>query len=194
MTSSSTRALIDAISRLTRVQREAGAELARELDCPRASLGLLWLLEKRGEMTIGDVAHHLRVDLSVASRQTSALVEAGYAERCVPATPHTDRRVRTVRLSETGHRFTVTAREKLDGLLVDLFAEWTAEDVRRAATQIDRITDVMAGRLGQHAEDGDDLLIDAESPHDAAGPPLDAGPPPPAPEPAAAPRALAGTV
>jgi len=57
------RVLIDAIARLQRVQREVGTELARDLDCPRAALSLLWLLDKAGELGIGDVAQHLHVDI-----------------------------------------------------------------------------------------------------------------------------------
>ena len=125
------RVLIDAIARLQRVQREVAHELARDLDCPRASLSLLWLLDKAGELGIGDVAQHLHVDISVASRQATQLVEAGYAERSTPDAPGTDRRVRTVRLTERGRAFTADTKVAMDARAAealrscsDGFAEW----------------------------------------------------------------------
>ncbi|GIG26658.1 MarR family winged helix-turn-helix transcriptional regulator [Cellulomonas denverensis] len=160
MTTDSARVLIDSISRLSRVQREVGEKLARELDCPRAGLGVLWLLEKRGELTIGDLATHLRVDISVASRQTTALVEAGYAERTRPSAPGTDHRVRTVRLSEQGRVFTAQTRVRLDALLAETFAGWTAEQIRAAAAQINQIADAV-GAITEHAAPEPDTPLPA---------------------------------
>lgn len=140
----SPRVLIDAISRLSRVQREIGERLARELDCPRAALGLLWVLEKRGELTIGDIATHLRVDLSVASRQTTALVEAGYAERTRQSAPGSDHRVRTVRLSESGREFTELTRTRIDVLLSEVFGDWSPEQIQATADQINLVTETIA--------------------------------------------------
>lgn len=146
------RALIDAISRLTRVQREIGEKMSRELDCPRAALGLLWLLDKRGELTIGDVATHLRVDMSVASRQTSALVDAGYAERTRQSAPGTDHRVRTVRLSDAGRTFTEQTRARMDALLTEVFGDWTPEQIHAAVSQINRVADTVGAIEHAHAE------------------------------------------
>lgn len=140
----SSRVLIDAISRLSRVQREIGERLSRELDCPRAALGLLWVLEKRGELTIGDIATHLRVDLSVASRQTTALVVAGYAERTRQSAPGSDHRVRTVRLSEAGRAFTEQTRTRIDELLSEVFGDWSPERIQATADQINLVTEAIA--------------------------------------------------
>ncbi|MBU5421542.1 MarR family transcriptional regulator [Cellulomonas hominis] len=138
------RELIDAIARLQRVQREVATDLARDLDCPRAALSLLWVLDKRGEMAISDVAQHLHVDMSVASRQTSALVDAGYAERSTPGTPGTDRRVRTVRLTELGRTFTAGTKQALDDRAAAVFSGWSVEDLMSAAAQIERVADTVA--------------------------------------------------
>jgi DNA-binding MarR family transcriptional regulator len=145
------RVLIDAISRLSRIQREIGERMSRELDCPRAALGLLWLLEKRGELTIGDIATHLRVDLSVASRQTSALVDAGYAERTRQSAPGTDHRVRTVRLSDAGLTFTAQTRVRLDALLSEVFGDWTPAEIQAAATHINRVAETIGHATLDHA-------------------------------------------
>lgn len=142
------RELIDAIARLQRVQREVGNDLARDFDCPRAALNVLWLLEKCGEMGIGDMAQHLHVDISVASRQASSLVDVGYAERSTPDAPGTDRRVRTVRLTEAGREFTADTRRQLDERAAAVFSGWSVEDLMETAARIDRIADTVIGVAG----------------------------------------------
>lgn len=139
------RALIDAIAHLQRVQREVATEMARDLDCPRAALSLLWLLDKKGEMGTGDIAQHLHVDISVASRQITALVESGYAERSTPDAPGTDRRVRTVRLTPRGTAFTAETKVTLDQRASAIFSDWTPADLATAAAQIERVADAVAG-------------------------------------------------
>jgi DNA-binding MarR family transcriptional regulator len=139
------RALIDAVSRLQRVQREAATELARELDCPRAAMSLLWMLDKRGETGIGDIAQLLHVDISVASRQVSTLVGSGLAERTTPDGPGTDRRVRTVRLTERGREFTAGTKRSMDARAAAVFSDWTPEDLALATAQIERVADTVSG-------------------------------------------------
>jgi DNA-binding MarR family transcriptional regulator len=147
------RALIDAISHLQRVQREVATEMARDLDCPRAALSLLWLLDKKGEMGTGDIAQHLHVDISVASRQITALVESGYAERSTPDAPGTDRRVRTVRLTPRGAEFTAETRVTLDERSAAVFSGWDAAELVAAAAQIERVADTVAGLNAAPAPD-----------------------------------------
>jgi len=93
------RALVTGIEALARVQREVGTLLARELDTPRASLTVVRSLAREGEMTVGDLSTHQRVDLSVASRQISAAAEAGLVARTAsddprPASSWPDRHTR----------------------------------------------------------------------------------------------------
>ena len=139
------RALIDAIARLQRVQREVATDMARDLDCPRAAMSLLWLLDKKGEMGTGDVAQHLHVDISVASRQISALVDVGYAERSTPDAPGTDRRVRTVRLTPRGTAFTAETKVVLDRRAAAVFSGWDPAELVAAAAEIERVADTVAG-------------------------------------------------
>jgi DNA-binding MarR family transcriptional regulator len=144
------RALLDAIAHLQRVQREAATEMARDLDCPRAAMSLLWLLDKKGEMGTGDVAQHLHVDISVASRQISALVDVGYAERSTPDAPGTDRRVRTVRLTARGTAFTAETKVVLDQRAAAVFSGWDPAELVATAAQIERVADTVAGLAAPH--------------------------------------------
>jgi len=146
------RALIDAIARLQRVQREVGTEMARDLDCPRAALSLLWLLDKRGELATGDIAQELHVDISVASRQITTLVDAGHAERTTPV-DGTDRRVRTVRLTEHGRAFVAGTRTALDARAAATFGDWTPGELATAAASIERVAEAVQGFVTRPAAD-----------------------------------------
>jgi DNA-binding MarR family transcriptional regulator len=140
MTASSSRTLLTAIEDLTRVQREAGAQLARELDCPRAGLTVLRLLSRLGPLTVGDLAERLRIDISVASRQVSSLVDAGLVHRAAPDGPGADRRVRTVALTPRGVELAARSRAQLEAHAGEAFADWTAGEITAAALQIQKIT------------------------------------------------------
>lgn len=137
------RVLIDAIAHLGRVQRGLGATMARDMDCPRTSLSLLWLLDKAGALGIGDIAQHLHVDISVASRQATALVDAGYAER-LPSAAGTDRRVRPIGLTAAGKAFTARTKIEMDERAAILFGTWEITDLLDAADSVRRIADTMS--------------------------------------------------
>jgi DNA-binding MarR family transcriptional regulator len=130
-----------ALEELNRAQREVSARLARELDCPRASIGILRLLQRCGPLQITELAHHLKVDLSVASRQVTHLVDAGLVERTAC---DDDRRARSVTLTPEG-------REKVDETFALLasrtartFAGWTADEARAAIHHLGRLTEALS--------------------------------------------------
>ncbi len=138
------RPLVTAIERLARAQREFGAQLARETGLHRAALSVVRILERHGELPIGEIACHLRVDLSVASRHVTALVSDGLAERSTPCTPGLDRRLRTVRLTPAGHATAVASAQAVDKHAADAFADWTPDELASAAAQINRLTAAVA--------------------------------------------------
>lgn len=146
------RVLLNAIVDLARVEREVATRLSRDLSCPRASLGLMRLLDRAGELGVGDIAQALRVDISVASRQVSALVDAGLVERIAPDTPGADRRVRTVRLSPAGRSFVAETYRLIDEHAAAAFASWTEEEILAAATQVTKIADAVAGALSSRPD------------------------------------------
>ncbi|WP_258724509.1 MarR family winged helix-turn-helix transcriptional regulator [Cellulomonas sp. NS3] len=140
MTTSSSRTLLTAIEDLARAQRETGALLARELDCPRAGLTLVHLLSRLGPQPVGDLAERLRVDISVVSRQVSALVDAGLVHRSAPDGPGADRRVRTVALTARGTELAARSRAHLEERAGEAFAGWTPDELTAAAVQVQKIT------------------------------------------------------
>ncbi len=128
--------LVAALEDLGRAQREAGARIARGLDWPRAELGVLRLLHRCGPVQLGDVASRLRVDVSVASRQVSALVDAGLVRRTVD---DGDRRVRTLELTDTGRALADETAQHFGHFVSTVFDGWTPDELAEATRQICRI-------------------------------------------------------
>lgn len=138
------RELVQALEELSRAQREAATRIARDLDLPRAGLGALHLLTRCGRVQLGDVAAKLRVDVSVASRQVSALVDAGLVRRTVD---DDDRRARTLELTDAGREFAEVSFDRIDDLVVDAFSDWSDQDL---ADAISRIRSVAAALVTTH--------------------------------------------
>ncbi|WP_418275076.1 MarR family winged helix-turn-helix transcriptional regulator [Isoptericola jiangsuensis] len=139
-------ALVTALETLARAQREAAARLAKDLDWPRAGLGIVRVIRSHGALQLCEVAEILRVDPSVASRQVSALVDAGYVRRTVD--DH-DRRARTLELTDAGHAFAAESDRRFDDLIDTAFADWT-DDALTAA--IDHIRNVAAAITSTNQE------------------------------------------
>jgi DNA-binding MarR family transcriptional regulator len=129
--------LVAALEELGRAQREAGARAARDLSSPRAELGVVRLLHRCGPAQLGDVATRLRVDVSVASRQVSALVDAGLVRRTVD---DDDRRVRTLELTDKGRALADEAMRHFAEYVSAVFTDWTPAELASATQQLQRIT------------------------------------------------------
>jgi DNA-binding MarR family transcriptional regulator len=133
--------LIGAIEAFGRAQREMGGLLARTVDMPRASIAILRYLHVTGPVQIGCIAQHLRVDLSVASRQTSALVDAGLVRRTVD---DGDRRARTIGLTDEGNAAVATIRTHITHLLSEIFGAWDAEQIQATVHHISALAETVA--------------------------------------------------
>lgn len=125
-------ALLRAVETFTRTLREGGATLARSVDCSRATLAIIRTLHRRGPLPVSEIAQVLRVDISVASRQVSLMVDDGFVERIVDTD---DRRVRTIALTAAGRQRTREIEVALEGRIREIFADWTPAEVT-AATDV----------------------------------------------------------
>lgn len=139
--------LVAAIEDMARAQRESGAWLARTLECGRGGLAVIRILE-RGPRQVGDLAQLLRVDVSVASRQVAALADAGLVDRDVPAT---DRRARTVALTDAGRALAARSSQTAVRLAEAIFADWDEADVESAAATFRKVADAI---VRHHASTG----------------------------------------
>lgn len=138
--------LLQSISSFSRALRESALELSRDLGCSRGTLSIIRILEVRGTVQVGEIAHLMRVDLSVASRQVSQLVDEGLVERAVD---DDDRRVRTVQLSPAGRRLALDLHVQLESRGALMFGDWTEADVRSATELLDRLASTITAP--QHA-------------------------------------------
>lgn len=153
-------ALVAAVEDLTRTHRETGALVARAAGSSRAGLAVVRTLELAGPMQIGDIAHALRVDISVASRQVSALVAAGLAARTVD---DDDRRARAVVLTEEGRAVADRARVAAGALTAQVLADWSGPDVATTAAQIRRLADTVTAYVVALRDAGDESVGAAEA-------------------------------
>ena len=137
-------ALVRAIEDLTRAQRDAGAGLSRALGSNRGAIAVVRVLE-RGPQQVGELAQVLRVDVSVASRQVAAMVGAGLVVRDVAAS---DRRGRTVALTDAGRALAARSAEAALDLASAVFADWSDDEVHAAAAQLSRVADAVSAHHG----------------------------------------------
>ena len=133
--------LLRSVEAFSRTLRESSLGVARDLGCSKGTLAIVRILQRRGTLQVSDVAHVLRVDISVASRQVSQLVDDGLVERAVD---DEDRRVRTVRLSPAGRSLALEIGAALDRRADELFSNWSADELAAAVATLDRLTGTLA--------------------------------------------------
>lgn len=140
--------LLRSVEAFSRALRESSLGIAREVGCSKGTFVIVRILERRGTLQVSDLAHALRVDISVASRQVSQLVDDGLVERAVD---HGDRRVRTVRLSPAGRSLALEIGAVLDRRAAEVFADWSTDDLAAATVTLDRLTGTVT-RLADPAD------------------------------------------
>ena len=135
--------LLRSVEAFSRTLRESSLGVARDIGCSKGTLAIVRILQRRGTLQVSDIAHALRVDISVASRQVSQLVDDGLVERTVD---DGDRRVRTIRLSPAGRALAVEIAAVLERRAHEVFADWSSEELADAAATLDRLTTTLADR------------------------------------------------
>ena len=131
--------LVSALEELGRAQRDSATTTARDLGCARSSLAVLRILEKNdAPLQIGDLAHAMRIDVSVASRQVGALVREGYVVREID---EGDRRARTLGLTESGRTLAAEALGAWRERAREVFGDWSPDELQDAALQLRKIAD-----------------------------------------------------
>ena len=142
--------LLRSVEAFNRALRESSLGVAREVGCSKGTFAIVRILERRGALQVSDIAHILRVDISVASRQVSQLVDDGLVERTVD---DADRRVRTIRLSPAGRTLAGEISDVLDRRADEVFADWSTQELADAAATLDRLTTTIARLAPAPADD-----------------------------------------
>ena len=128
--------LLRSVEAFNRALRESSVGVARDIGCSKGTLAIVRILERRGTLQVSDIAHVLRVDISVASRQVSQLVDDGLVERTVA---DDDRRARSVQLSPAGRSLAVEIAATLGQRATEVFADWSSAELLDAAATLDRL-------------------------------------------------------
>ena len=134
--------MLRAFDEFGRAQREIGTRLARSMDMHRAGIGILRYLHATEEpVSVGCAAQHLRVDVSVASRQVSALVDTGLVQRTVT---DGDRRSRSVELTDLGRARVADLKAHVTELMTEVFASWEPHELSAATAHMSAIARTIA--------------------------------------------------
>jgi len=97
-----------------------------------------------GPLRVSQVAEHVGVDLSVASRQVAALVAAGHVERSADAR---DRRAQLVTITERGTHALHESHRRMVAAFADALGDWSAEDVDALTGGLERLRASFAHQL-----------------------------------------------
>ena len=122
-----------------RLRRRLLAESDPANELSFGSMAVLGTLFRKGDLTIGALAAHERVQPPSMTRTVNCLVEGGYAER---ATHPSDGRQVVVRLTEPGRAALLADRTRRDEWLAVRLARLDAEEreaLRRAAPILQRL-------------------------------------------------------
>ncbi|MEA2124503.1 MAG: hypothetical protein QOI80_1285 [Solirubrobacteraceae bacterium] len=124
----------------------ARREIARHALAELGSQGFLALgiVFEHGPVSISEIARRLAVDLSVASRQVAALVDAGYVTR---ERDERDGRASVIALTPAGRKVLRRSHERMVDAFAAVLGDWSDAD-------LDALTDRLA-RLNQAFRDAD---------------------------------------
>lgn len=131
--------LVRQLYRLGFVQRGIAREALAEVGSQGfTALGLLRL---NGPQRVSDLAAHLNVDLSVASRQASALVAAGFADR---EPDPDDRRAHRIVLTDAGTSVLRETHRRMVAAFGEALQSWSEADIQTLASGLERLREDFA--------------------------------------------------
>ncbi|MEV1287540.1 MarR family winged helix-turn-helix transcriptional regulator [Micromonospora sp. NPDC049679] len=117
----------------------ARRDLVRHVAAGTVSIGCLAplaALSGTEGLRISEIAQRTRVDISVASRQITAMEAAGMAQRC--ADPH-DRRSHVVRLTDKGQRELDRLRSEAGAFVESTLADWSLNEIDQLIEGVRRL-------------------------------------------------------
>jgi DNA-binding MarR family transcriptional regulator len=123
-----------------RLRRRLAIERHPDNELSLGAMAVLGCLHRHGELSVGELAGHERVQPPSMTRTVNCLEEGGYVAR----RPHdTDRRQVVVVLSDLGRETVLADRARRDAWLARKLADLTAEEravLRRAAPILDQLS------------------------------------------------------
>jgi DNA-binding MarR family transcriptional regulator len=135
------------VAQLVRTAKHLGHRVASDLygDLPSFGWALLVPLEQGGEQRCSALASQVGVDVSVASRQVSALERSGYVQR---RPDPVDGRASLISLSPGGADALAHTRDVRSQWAAEALAEWTEDEARQLTALLEKLADGLdsAGR------------------------------------------------
>jgi DNA-binding MarR family transcriptional regulator len=128
-----------AVARLSRLIRQQAAATGDEL--PASTQAALATIERRGPITLGELAAVEQVQPPSMTRIVARLTEWGYATRVVDAT---DRRVARVAITDAGRELLAHSRTRKDAFLTQRVARLSDDErarVEAALPILERLMD-----------------------------------------------------
>lgn len=122
-----------------RLRRRLAGERDPANPLSMGAMAVLGALYRNGDLTVGELAAHERVQPPSMTRTVTALADAGYVSR---ETNPADGRQVVVRLTDTGRRTVLSDRARRDEWLARRLARLTPEErdvLRRAAPVLQRL-------------------------------------------------------
>ena len=125
---------------LVRTAKQLGHRVAADLygDLPSYGWALLVPLEQHGPQRCSALASFAGIDVSVASRQVSALESAGYLQR---SPDPIDGRASLISLSAAGAAALAHTRDVRSQWTLDALDDWTEEEARQFSDQLAKLAD-----------------------------------------------------
>ena len=131
--------LVRSVYGLGIVQREISRHALAELGTQ--GFTALAVTQRFGPVRVSDIAERLRIDLSVASRQVRALMDAGYVER---QADDEDRRAHRITVTERGAAVLQEAHRRIIAAFEAALADWDERDVALLADGMTRLREAIA--------------------------------------------------
>jgi DNA-binding MarR family transcriptional regulator len=135
--------LARSIYRLTVVQRALARDALPGLGF--RGLTALGVARRVGPVRVGDVAEHLGVDLSVASRLVAGLERDGYVAR---EPDPDDRRAHRIEITDAGTRVLREAHATMVAAFEDALGDWSESEVTSLADALARLREDFTGTAG----------------------------------------------
>jgi DNA-binding MarR family transcriptional regulator len=128
------------IARMVRTAKHLGPRVAADLygDLPSFGWALLLPLEQNGEQRCSALAAQVGVDVSVASRQVSALARAGYVQR---RPDPLDGRASLISLSSAGVAALAHTRDVRSQWATEALADWTEDEAHQFTALLEKLAD-----------------------------------------------------
>src|SRR3954469_17428042 len=118
------------------VRREIGRHALAELGSQ--GFTALGVVHVHGPLRVSDVGQHLAVDLSVASRQVRALIDAGYVEK---QPDPDDARATLLSTTDDGRRVLEESHRRMVHAFGRVLEDWSDEDIASLAGSLERLRD-----------------------------------------------------